>query len=565
MSAPIFAPTAPLGEGKSTTTVGLSQALGAHLGRRVFTCVRQPSQGPTFGIKGGAAGGGYAQVIPMETFNLHLTGDIHAVSAANNLLSAALDARMFHESTQSDEALYRRLCPSGHDFALGQLPRLERLGLSGKSPEELTPSERARFARLDIDPASTTWRRVLDVNDRFLRSVETGRSPTEKGFVRDTGFDISVASEIMAILALADSLADLRARIGRIVLGRSRSNTEPVTVDDLGVGGALAVLLRDAMKPNLLQTLESTPCLVHAGPFANIASGNSSVVADQIAMKLVGGDGFVITEAGFGSEIGFEKFAHLKARAGNLRPRAVVLVATVRALKLHGGAPAVKAGTPLPAVYKECDVDLVRAGCANLARHIAHVNAYGVPVVVCVNRFASDAEAELSCVVECARAAGAYDAVVANHWAEGGLGAVDLGRSVIRACKDDGEGKFRYLYDLSLGLTEKVCSVAERVYRADGVDFSDLARSQLAQFEKDGFGGLPVCIAKTQYSLSGDASLTGAPIGFRLEVREVRLSAGAGFVVVLCGKIQTMPGLPTRPAYLDIELDSETGRVIGLM
>lgn len=558
-------PTA-LGEGKSTTTVGLGQALGAHLGHRAFVCIRQPSQGPTFGIKGGAAGGGYAQVVPMEDFNLHLTGDIHAVASANNLLAAAVDARAFHEATQSDAALFRRLCSPGPDgtrtFARGMYPRLRKLGIAAETPDQLTDADVSRFVRLDIDPSAVLVRRVIDVNDRFLRSVTTGQSPTEKGQTRSSGFDIAVASELMAILALATGLRDLRARLGRIAVARDRAGGI-VTADDLGIAGALAVLLRDAVQPNLLQTLEGTPALVHAGPFANIASGNSSVLADQVALALAGENGFAVTEAGFGSEIGLEKFVHLKCRAGGLMPAVVVIVATVRALKLHGGGPPVRAGAGLPDTYRREDVGLVERGCANLERHVRHAGKYGVPVVVCVNRFKTDADAETEVVLRRAKAAGAFEAVVANHWAEGGAGAVKLAEAVVRA--GEAGGRFRFLYEDDATLREKVRTVAVEAYGAKEVEFAEEAGKVIDRLQEDGFGGLPVCIAKTQYSLSADPAATGAPTGFALPVREVRLSAGAGFVLVICGKVQTMPGLPTRPAYYDIDLDMETGRVIGLM
>lgn len=556
-----------LGEGKSTTTIGLSQALGAHLKKRVFTCIRQPSQGPTFGIKGGAAGGGWSQVIPMEDFNLHLTGDIHAISAANNLLAAALDTRMYHEATQSDEALFRRLCPPDsktgeRHFARNMFPRLHNLGIKKTSPNDLTTEEISRFVRLDIDPDTIQWNRVVDVNDRYLRLVEVGQSPTEKGKTRKTQFDITVASEIMAVLALATDLGDMRKRFGRIVVAESRSG-DLVTADDLGVAGALAVMMKDALKPNLLQTLEGTPTFVHAGPFANLASGNSSVVADQIALKLVGPEGFVITEAGFGSEIGLEKFVHLKCRLGGVSPAAVVLVATVRALKMHGGGPPVVAGTPLAAEYIEENVELVQKGFSNLERHIAHASRYGVPVVVCCNRFYTDSDLELSTIVSLSRQAGAFDAVVANHWEEGGKGAVALGEVLIRAT--EGERKFRMLYDDDMPLVEKIRTIATKVYGASNVEFSDEASAKLKVYEKNGFGSMPVCIAKTQYSLSADANLKGAPEGFTLPVREVRLSAGAGFVLAICGTIQTMPGLPTKPAYYNIDIDPDTGKILGLM
>src|SRR3990172_8814187 len=352
----------PLGEGKSTTMVGLSQALGARLGKRVFTCIRQPSQGPTFGIKGGAAGGGYSQVIPMEDFNLHLTGDIHAITAANNLLAAAIDARIFHEGQQSDEKMFDRLCPADkqgkRSFSPSMLRRLKKLGIAKTDPNELTPKERSRFARLDIDPDSLTWRRVVDTNDRFLRSITIGQGPEEKGLTRQTGFDITVASEIMAILALTTDLADMRERLGRIVIGTSKAG-EAVTAEDIGAAGAMTVLMKDAIKPNLMQTLEGTPVFVHAGPFANIAHGNSSIIADRIALKLAD---YVVTESGFGADIGMEKFFNIKCRYSGLIPNVVVMVATVRALKMHGGGPKVVAGKPLDSAYKQENLELLQKG-----------------------------------------------------------------------------------------------------------------------------------------------------------------------------------------------------------
>src|SRR6202451_1482496 len=420
----------PLGEGKTTTTVGLSQALGAHLDKKVFTCIRQPSQGPTFGIKGGAAGGGYSQIIPMEEFNLHLTGDIHAITAANNLLAAAIDTRVMHENTQKDEALFDRLCPpakgGSRRFSPVMLRRLRKLGISKTDPNELTPEERSRFARLDIDPDTITWRRVTDTNDRMLRQITIGQGPEEKGFTRVTGFDIPVASEIMEILALTTSLADMRERLGRMVIGTSRAG-EPITADDIGTGGALTVLMKDAILPNLMQTLEGTPAFVHAGPFANIAHGNSAIVADQIALKLVGADGYVLTEAGFGADIGMEKFCNIKCRYSGLAPNCVVLVATIRALKMHGGGPKVTAGQPLHHDYTEENLPLLEKGCSNLLRHIGNARAFGIPVVVAVNRFKNDTDAEVNLVRRLAVAAGAEDAVRANHWAEGGAGALDVG------------------------------------------------------------------------------------------------------------------------------------------
>src|SRR5580700_1676858 len=421
----------PLGEGKTTTTVGLSQALGAHLGKKVFTCIRQPSQGPTFGIKGGAAGGGYSQIIPMEEFNLHLTGDLHAITAANNLLAAAIDARMFHEKSADDTQMFERLCPPAKDgsrkFSPVMLRRLRKLGISKTDPNELTPEERSRFARLDIDPESITWRRVLDTNDRMLRQITIGQGPEEKGFTRSTGFDMAVASEIMAILALTTSLADMRERLGRIVIGSSRAG-EAITADDLGVGGALTVLMKDAILPNLMQTIEGTPAFVHAGPFANIAHGNSSIVADQLALKLAGKDGFVLTEAGFGADMGMEKFFNIKCRYSGLTPDCVVLVATIRALKMHGGGPKVVAGQPLAHAYLEENLELLDKGCSNLIRMIANAKTFGIPVVVAINKFKNDTDAEVELVRKLAIAAGAEDAVMSNHWAQGGAGAVELGR-----------------------------------------------------------------------------------------------------------------------------------------
>ncbi|CAG9459985.1 unnamed protein product [Pedinophyceae sp. YPF-701] len=556
----------PLGEGKSTTTVGLSQALGAHLQKNVVTCVRQPSQGPTFGIKGGAAGGGYSQVIPMEEFNLHMTGDIHAITAANNLLAAAIDTRIFHENSQSDAALLRRLCPAGKDgsqkFAPVMLERLKRLGIDKTDPAALTEEEVRKFVRLDIDPDTITWRRVMDINDRFLRVVEIGKGPNEKNMTRDTGFDISVASEIMAVLALATDLRDMRARLGRMVVASDKAGG-PVTADDLGVGGALTVLMKDAIHPTLMQTLEQTPVLVHAGPFANIAHGNSSIVADQVALKLVGEDGYVVTEAGFGADIGMEKFMNIKCRYSGLRPSAVVLVATVRALKMHGGGPPVVAGTPLAHEYKEENVELLTKGCCNLARHIKNVRSFGVPVVVAINRFATDTEAELSAVRQQALEAGATDAVIAEHHGKGGAGAVDLANAVVKACETP--ANFKFTYALESPVVEKIRTIAQNLYGAADIEVSELAAKQIATYERQGFGGLPICMAKTQYSFSDKPEVKGAPEGFILPIREVRASVGAGFLFPLVGTISTMPGLPTRPCFYDIDVDPDTGRVLGLM
>jgi len=558
----------PLGEGKSTTTIGLAQALGAHLGKKAIACIRQPSQGPTFGIKGGAAGGGYAQVIPMEEFNLHLTGDIHAIGASNNLLAAAIETRMYHESQQSDKSLFSRLCPKEKDgsstFAPVMLKRLAKLGIDKTNPNDFTEEEKGRFARLDIDPETITWQRVLDVCDRFLRGITTGVAKTEK-FERNTGFDITVASEIMAVLALTTSMADMREKLGNMVIGQSKAG-EPITADDLGVGGALCVLMKDAIMPTMMQTVERTPVMVHAGPFANIATGNSSIVADQISLKLVGEEGFCITEAGFGADIGMEKFFNIKCRYAGLVPQAAVIVATVRALKMHGGGPEVVAGKPLDHVYKDEALDLVRAGCANLCHHIRNINKYGVRAVVAINRFATDTEAELELVRTLALEAGAYGAAVANHWAKGGAGAADLGRVLIDACGASraAASPFKFLYPLTFSLKEKIECICHEMYGAAGVEYSEQAERRLAAYTAAGYGGLPICMAKTQYSLSCDAAAKGVPTGFIVTVRDVRASVGAGYIYPICGDIMTVPGLPTRPGFYDVDFDCANNRVIGL-
>ena len=553
----------PLGEGKSTTMVGLSQALGAHLGKSVFTCIRQPSQGPTFGIKGGAAGGGYSQVIPMEDFNLHLTGDLHAITAANNLLAAAIDVRMFHESQQSDEALFRRLCPPAKDgsrkFSPPMLRRLERLGINKTDPNDLTEEEISRFARLDIDEPTVTWRRVVDTNDRMLRGITVGQGPKEKGFDRKTGFDITVASEIMAILALTTSLADMRERFGRIVIGTSKSG-EPVTAEDIGCAGAMTVLMKDAIKPTLMQTLEGTPAFVHAGPFANIAHGNSSIIADQIALKLAD---YVVTESGFGADIGMEKFFDIKCRYSGLVPNCVVLVCTVRALKMHGGGPKVVAGKPLDPAYTEENLDLLRAGLPNLEAHIENARRFGIPVVVAVNSFKDDTQAEVELLRDAAKKAGAEDAVIARHWMEGGAGAEKLAEAVVAACEKPSD--FKFLYDLeSTSIKDKIETICKEVYGADGVEYSPEAEKKIETYTKLGFDKLPMCMAKTHLSLSHDPALKGRPTGFTVPIRDIRASVGAGFLYPLLGTMSTMPGLPTRPVFYDVDLDLETGKVLGL-
>jgi formate--tetrahydrofolate ligase len=499
----------PLGEGKSTTTVGLAQGLN-RIGHRAAVCIRQPSLGPVFGIKGGAAGGGRSQVIPMEDFNLHLTGDVHAIGAAHNLAAAFVDNHLHHGN------------------ALG------------------------------IDPLNVLWPRVVDISDRALRKVVVGLGGRENGYPRETEFVITVASEVMAVLALASDLVDLRARLGRMVLATTRDG-QPITAEDLRVAGSMAVLLKDAIKPNLLQTLEGGPAFVHCGPFANIAHGNNSVLADRIALAT---NEIVCTEAGFGADMGAEKFFDIKCRASGLRPDAAVVVATIRALKMHGGVGRIVAGKPLdPALLAE-NVAAVTAGGANLAKQIENVRLFNVPVVVAINSFPSDTPGEVEAVRAVALAAGAREAVVANHWANGGEGAADLATAVWAAA-EAGAPDFKLLYPDDASLISKIEAIATQVYGADGVDLSAPAAKQLAQYESLGFGRLPVCMAKSQYSLSHDAALKGRPTGWRLPIREVRLSAGAGFVTPLAGEMRTMPGLPSRPGGENIDLDSD-GKIVGL-
>ena len=555
----------PLGEGKTTTTVGLSQALGAHLGKKVFTCIRQPSMGPTFGIKGGAAGGGYSQVIPMEEFNLHLTGDIHAITASHNLMAAAIDARMFHEADQpDDEKLFNAFCPKAKDgtrkFAECHIRRMKKLGITAARPDDLTAEEKRKLFRLDIDPDTIQWNRVVDINDRMLRQITIGQGPEEKGRTRTTGYDITVASEIMAILALTTSLEDMRERFGRMVFANSKSG-EPLTADDLGVAGAITVLMKDAIMPNLMQTLEGTPAFVHAGPFANIAHGQSSILADQIALKLVGPDGYVITESGFGADIGMEKFMDIKCRYSGLTPDCVVLVATVRALKMHGGGPKVTPGKPLDKAYTDENLDLLRAGLPNLLRHIQNARGYGVPVVVAVNSFATDTEAEIELIRQAALEAGAEDAVKCSHWADGGKGTKALGEAVIKATHQPKD--FKFLYPLDATIKEKIEAIA-KFYGADGVDFEPEAEAKIERFTQAGYTNLPICMAKTHLSFSADPNLKNAPTGFRIPIRDIRASIGSGFLYPLVGTMRTMPGLSTRPSFFDVDLDLETGKVKGL-
>ncbi len=547
----------PLGEGKSTTTVGLSQALGAHRKQRAFTCIRQPSMGPTFGIKGGAAGGGYSQVVPMEDFNLHLTGDIHAITAANNLLAAQIDTRMLHErAITDDDKLAKALCPDG-TFAPSIAKRAARLGIQATNVSELSAEDKRRLFRLDIDPKTITWQRVMDTNDRMLRGIEIGLGDEEKGNERFTGFDITVASEIMAILGLTTSLPDMRERFSRMVIGTNHQG-EPVTAEDLGVAGAITVLMKDAIMPNLMQTLEGTPAFVHAGPFANIAHGNSSIVADQIALKLAD---YVVTESGFGADIGMEKFMDIKCRYSGLIPNVVVMVATIRALKMHGGGPKVVAGRPLDKAYTEENLALLEAGMPNLLRHIENAKKFGVPVVVAINSFKYDTDNEVKLLKRLVEESGSV-AVQSTHWMNGGAGAIELADAVMDAAKQT--SNFEFLYPLDLPIKQKIEIIAREIYRADGVDFSPEAEAKIESYTRNGFAGLPICMAKTHLSFTADASLKGAPTGFRIPIRDIRASVGAGFLYPLVGTMRTMPGLPTRPAFYDVDLDLNTGKVKGL-
>lgn len=497
----------PLGEGKTTTTVGLGQAM-KHIGKQATIALRQPSMGPTFGIKGGAAGGGYSQVIPMEQLNLHLTGDFHAVTSAHNLLSAMLDNHL-HQGN-----------------ALG------------------------------LDLHNITWRRVLDVNDRSLRNVVLGMGTKEDGVVRQTGFDITAASEVMAVLALATSLKDMRARLGRIVVGYTKAG-EPVTAEQLHGAGSMAVIMKDALKPNLLQTLENTPVIVHAGPFGNIAHGNSSIVADFIGIHT--GD-YLITEAGFGADMGAERFFNIKCRNSGLVPDAAVLVATVRALKAHSGKYKIVAGKELPADLLVENPSDVEAGGENLRKQIENVKAHGVSPVVAINAFPTDHASEHEAIRRIAQSAGARVALC-THFADGGAGATDLARAVVEAC--DEPSTFAFLYSDDATLKTKIETVATRIYGAARVTYTAVANKQLDTYERNGFGNLPVCIAKTHLSISADASLKGAPTGHTLNVREVRASVGAGFIYPIAGDMRTMPGLGAAPAAAIIDLD-ENGEIINL-
>lgn len=497
----------PLGEGKTTTTVGLGMGF-SHIGKQATIAIRQPSMGPTFGIKGGAAGGGYSQVVPMELLNLHLTGDMHAVTAAHNMCSAALDAHLYH----------------GNESGL--------------------------------DLHNITWRRVIDVNDRALRNVVIGLGGRLDGVPRETGFDITAASEVMATLALCTSLADLRERLGRIVVGYTKAGT-PVTADDLDVAGSMAVILREAIKPNLMQTLENTPALVHTGPFGNIATGNSSIVADQIGIHM--GD-FLVTEAGFGADMGAERFFNIKCRASGIAPDAAVLVATVRGLKAHSGNHRIVAGKPLPDALLRENPDEVHEGGDNLRKQLENMRLHGCTPVVAINVFPGDHQADIDAIREIAEE---YDAraAVSTHFSDGGAGAADLARAVAEAADEPSD--FRVLYPDEMSLRDKITTVAQKVYGADGADFSPTAAKQIDNYEANGFGSLPVCIAKSHLSLSHDPTLKGAPTGWSLPVREVRASVGAGFVYPICGDMRTMPGLGRTPALQSIDIDAD-GEIVGL-
>ncbi|MBI4788672.1 MAG: formate--tetrahydrofolate ligase [Chloroflexi bacterium] len=547
----------PLGEGKTTTTCGLSQALGFKLKQNVITVIRQPSMGPTFGIKGGAAGGGYSQIVPMEDFNLHLTGDIHAVTAANNLLAAAIDARILHERAIADiNKLANAICPNGY-IAPSVRDRMNRLGIKKENFADLTEDEKCAIFRLDIDPKSITWQRVVDINDRHLRKINIGLGDDEKGNDRVTGYDISVASEVMAILALTSGIEDIRARLSRVVIG-TNIRGEAVTAEDLGVAGAMTVLMKDAIMPNLMQTLEGTPAFVHAGPFANIAHGNSSIVADQIAIKLAD---YVVTESGFGADIGMEKFMDIKCRYSGLTPNAVVLVATVRALKMHGGGPKVVAGRPLDKAYTEENLPLLEKGIGNLLKHIENAKMFGVPVVVAINSFKYDTKEEVKLIKRLVEEVGST-AVPCTHWMNGGKGAIELAEAVMDAAKQ--KSQFEFLYPLEWSIKQKIETIASRVYGADGVDYSPEAEAKIELYTRLGFAELPINMAKTHLSLTHDAALKGRPTGWRLPIRDIRASVGAGFLYPLCGSMRTMPGLPSRPVFYDVDLDLKSGKVVGL-
>ena len=490
----------PAGEGKTTTTVGLTDALN-HIGKKAMLCLREPSLGPSFGMKGGAAGGGYAQVIPMEDINLHFTGDFHAITSANNLLAALIDNHIYWGN------------------ALG------------------------------IDHRRVTWKRVVDMNDRALRQITGSLGGVANGFPREDGFDITVASEVMAIFCLAKDLDDLKARLGNIIVAYTRDR-KPIRAKDIKAPGAMTALLKDALSPNLVQTLEGTPAFIHGGPFANIAHGCNSVMATSTALKLAD---YVVTEAGFGADLGMEKFLDIKCRKAGLKPSCVVIVATIRALKMHGG---VKKDD-----LKKEDLKALEAGMANLQRHVENVKKFGLPAVVSINRFSADSDAEIKLVEEKCKALG-VQALMADHWAMGGEGAADVAKAVVKVI-DEGKGELKLLYPDDMPLLEKVRTIAKELYRAKDVEASKAVRDQLANFEALGYGNAPVCIAKTQYSFSTNPDMKGAPTDFTIPIREVRLSAGAEFIVVVCGEIMTMPGLPRVPSAEAIDVSAD-GNIVGL-
>ena len=498
----------PLGEGKTVTTIGLSQALNK-IGKKSIVCIRQPSLGPVFGIKGGAAGGGYSQVVPMEDFNLHLTGDTHAVAAANNLLAAFIDNHLHHGN------------------------------------------------KLNIDPFTISWPRVVDISDRALRKIVIGLGGKTNGVPRESSFDIAVASEVMAILALTTDIFDLRARLGRIVIGYNKDK-KPVTAEDLQCAGAMTVLMKEAIKPNLLQTLENTPCFVHAGPFANIAHGNSSIIADQIALRL---SDYVVTESGFGADCGMEKFMDIKCRYSGLIPSCVVMVTSIRALKMHSGKYKVVAGRPLDPGLTSEDVEAVEKGSENMIKQIENARLFGVPVVVTINLFASDTDREVETVRRIALENGAFAAEVSEVWEKGGEGGRNLAEAVVRACDEPQD--FRFLYPLDIPIKEKIEIIATKIYGADGVIYEPKAEEGIKRFTDLGWDKLPICMAKTHLSLSHDPKLKGRPRGFKLPIRDIRPSIGAGFLYPLCGEMSTMPGLPSEPAGNKVDIDHQ-GRVVGL-
>lgn len=498
----------PLGEGKTVTTIGLSMALNK-LNKKAAACIRQPSLGPVFGIKGGASGGGHAQVVPMEDVNLHLTGDFHAVSAAHNLCAAYLDNALFRENP------------------------------------------------LDIDLSNISLRRVVDVNDRFLRNITIGMGTKNDGITRRTGFDITAASEIMAILALAESLQDLRQRIGRMIVAYSKKG-KPITAEDIKVAGPMTVLLKEAIKPNLLQTLDGSPCFIHAGPFANIAHGNSSILADRVALRLCD---YVVTEGGFGADIGAEKFFNIKCRASKLKPDIVVLVCSIRALKVHSGDFEIKGKNLDSLIYRE-NISAVERGASNLDKHIENIKCHGLPVVVCINRFPNDSEKEIQAVKRCALASGADAVAVSEVYQKGGEGGVELAKTVLDVLSKK-KPSFRFLYPLDMSIKEKIARIAKTIYGAKEVVYSEEAEKKMREYKKLKITDLPICMAKTQYSLSHDPKRKGRPKNFKFQVMDIFLSAGAGFIYVLCGDIKTMPGLPKVPRGFSIDIDKQ-GNVTGL-